>query len=116
MAEISLIASVVQVAGAGLKLADTLYQYADSVSSADKRIRDIAKDVKLTSSVIEELGSIFKQDETASLLSKNAVSTAEETVLECSTLFEEMDVAIKKTKNSALGSSSFHFESRRWSF
>ncbi|KAF2489347.1 hypothetical protein BU16DRAFT_179354 [Lophium mytilinum] len=110
MAEIGLIASVIQVAGAGLTLADTLYQYADSVSSADKRIKDIAKDVKLTSRVIDELGSIFKKNETALLLSKNAVSTAEETVLECSSLFEEMDAAIKKTKKSTLGKLMFPFQ------
>ncbi|KAF2809291.1 uncharacterized protein BDZ99DRAFT_355224, partial [Mytilinidion resinicola] len=103
MAEIGLIASVIQVAGAGLKLADTLYQYAESVSTADRRIKDIARDVKLTSRVIDELGSIFKQGETASLLSNNAVSTAQETVRECSSLFEEMDAALKKTKKSTLG-------------
>ncbi|KAF2490883.1 hypothetical protein BU16DRAFT_469759 [Lophium mytilinum] len=103
MAEIGLIASVIQVAGAGLKLADTLYQYAEAVSTADRRIKDIARDVKLTSRVIDELGSIFKQDETALLLSNNAVSTAQETVRECSSLFEEMDAALKKTKKNTLG-------------
>ena len=103
MAEIGLIASVIQVAGAGLTLSNTLYQYADSVSSADKRIRDIAQDVKLTSFVIDELGRIFKQDETAALISKNAVNTAEETVRECSNVFTEMEAALKKSKKNTLG-------------
>lgn len=35
MAEVGLIASVVQVAGAGLKLSQTLYQYAEGVTTAD---------------------------------------------------------------------------------
>jgi hypothetical protein len=49
MAEtIGLIASVVQVAGAGLKLSHTLYQYADGVATADRRIKDIAKEIELT--------------------------------------------------------------------
>lgn len=103
MAEIGLIASVIQVAGAGLTLSNTLYQYANSVSSADKRIRDIAQDVKLTSFVIDELGRIFKQDETTALISKNAVNTAEETVRECSNVFTEMEAALKKFKKNTLG-------------
>ncbi|KAF2787731.1 hypothetical protein K505DRAFT_316161 [Melanomma pulvis-pyrius CBS 109.77] len=103
MAEIGLIASVIQVAGAGLKLSQTLYQYADSVASADRRIRDIAKEVKLTSFVIDELGNIFKQDQTSALLSKNALKTADETVRECSTVFSELDMALKKSKKNTLG-------------
>lgn len=103
MAEIGLIASVIQVAGAGLTLSKALYQYADSVSSADKRVRDIAQDVKLTSFVIDELGHIFKQDETAALISKNAVNTAEETVRECSNVFTEMEAALKRSKKNTLG-------------
>ena len=103
MAEIGLIASVIQVAGAGLKLSQTLYQYADSVSSADRRIKDIAKEVELTSFVIDELGDIFKHDQTSALLSKNALRTADETVKECSSVFLELDAALQKTKKNALG-------------
>lgn len=103
MAEISLIASVIQVAGAGLKLSQTLYQYADTVASADRRIKDIAKEVQLTSFVIDELGHIFKQDQSSTLLSENAIKTAKETVQECSTVFTELDASLKKTKKNALG-------------
>ncbi|KAF2196610.1 hypothetical protein GQ43DRAFT_250154 [Delitschia confertaspora ATCC 74209] len=97
MAEIGLIASVIQVAGAGLKLSQTLYQYADSVASADRRIKDIAKEVQLTSFVIDELGHIFKQDQSSAVLSRNAIKTADETVKECSNVFLEMDAALKKS-------------------
>ncbi|KAF2256635.1 hypothetical protein BU26DRAFT_393052, partial [Trematosphaeria pertusa] len=103
MAEVGLIASVIQVAGAGLKLSQTLYQYADSVASADRRVKDIAKEVQLTSFVIEELGSLFKQDDTSALLSENARKTADETVRECSSVFKELDAALKKTKKNTLG-------------
>ncbi|KAF2273252.1 uncharacterized protein EI97DRAFT_165947 [Westerdykella ornata] len=109
MAEIGLIASVIQVAGAGLKLSQTLYQYAESVSSADRRVKDIAKEVQLTSFVINELASIFKNDESSSLLSENAIKTADETVRECSSVFTELDAALKKTKKSALGKFKFPF-------
>ncbi|KAH7094418.1 hypothetical protein FB567DRAFT_3136 [Paraphoma chrysanthemicola] len=104
MAEtIGLIASVIQVAGAGLKLSQTLYQYADGVATADRRIKDIAKEIQLTSFVIEELGDVFKQDETSTLMSKNAVKTASETMRECSSVFAEIDATLKKTKNNKLG-------------
>jgi hypothetical protein len=100
MAEIGLIASVIQVAGAGLKLSQTLYQYGESVSSADRRIKDIAKEVQLTSFVIRELGDIFESDQSSALLSANAIKTAGETIDECSTVFTELDAVISKTKKS----------------
>ena len=63
MAEIiGLVASVVQLADAGLKLSSALYQYADGVATADRRIKNIANEVKLTSFVIQELGGIFEQN------------------------------------------------------
>jgi hypothetical protein len=104
MAEtLGLIASVIQVAGAGLKLSQTLYQYVDGVATADRRIKDIAKEIRLTSFVIEELGDVFKNDDTSALMSKNAVKTAEETMKECSSVFTEIDATLKKSKNNTLG-------------
>ncbi|KAF1946191.1 hypothetical protein EJ02DRAFT_313896, partial [Clathrospora elynae] len=104
MAEaIGLIASVIQVAGTGLKLSQTLYQYADGVATADRRIKDIAKEIELTSFVIDELGSIFKQEETSILISKNAVKTANETMKECSNVFAEIDATLKKSKKGKMG-------------
>ncbi|KAJ4365048.1 hypothetical protein N0V83_008664 [Neocucurbitaria cava] len=103
MAEaIGLIASVIQVVGAGLKLSQTLYQYADGVATADRRVKDIAKEIELTSFVLEELGSVFKQDETSNLIS-NAVKTANETMKECSTVFADIDATLKKSKKNTLG-------------
>ncbi|KAF2004843.1 hypothetical protein P154DRAFT_409306, partial [Amniculicola lignicola CBS 123094] len=103
MAEIGIIASVLQVAGAGLKLSETLYRYADAVASADRRIKDIAKEVQLTSLVINELGKVFGQHETSTLMSENAVKTADETVKECSVVFAELDDALRKSKKGTWG-------------
>ncbi|KAH6875288.1 hypothetical protein BKA58DRAFT_118556 [Alternaria rosae] len=104
MAEVvGLVASVVQLAGAGLKLSQTLYQYADGVASADRRIKDIANEVKLTSFVIQELGTIFEKDETANLISENAVRTANETIKECFAVFTELELKINKGKPGKMG-------------
>ena len=86
-----------------MKLSQTLYQYADTVASADRRIKDIAKEVELTSFVINELGNIFRHDESSTVLSKSAVKTANETVRECSTVFTELDTALKKSQKNKLG-------------
>ncbi|KAK7190743.1 hypothetical protein DPSP01_006650 [Paraphaeosphaeria sporulosa] len=104
MAEVvGLVASVIQVAGAGLKLSETLYQYAESVASADRRIKDIATEIKLTASTIKELGSLFQQDATSKLLSNSALHTANETVRECSKVFEEISILLNKSKKNTLG-------------
>ncbi|EMD68372.1 hypothetical protein COCSADRAFT_108816 [Bipolaris sorokiniana ND90Pr] len=104
MAEaIGLVASVLQLAGTGLKLSQALYQYADSVATADRRIKDVAKEIKLTSFVIEELGGIFKQDDTLSLISKSAIATANETLDECSRMFGEIEATLNKSKKGKIG-------------
>jgi hypothetical protein len=72
------------------------------VTTADGRIRNIAKEVELTSFVIKELGSIFEQDGTSSLISNNAVKTAEETMKECSAVFSEIDATLKKSKKGKM--------------
>jgi hypothetical protein len=97
MAELlGLVASVIQVAGAGIQLSKTLYDYVDGVATADRRIKDIAAEIKMTSIVIEELGDVFKHEETASLVSKKAVQTANDTITECSALFAQIDATLKK--------------------
>lgn len=104
MAEaIGLIASVIQVAATGLKLSQTLYQYAEGVATADRRIKDIAKEIQLTSFVIDELGSIFKQDETSTLMSNNAVRTANETMKECSAVFADIESTLAKSRKGKMG-------------
>ncbi|KAF2845783.1 hypothetical protein T440DRAFT_472421 [Plenodomus tracheiphilus IPT5] len=104
MAEVvGLLASVIQLAGAGLKLSQTLYQYAEGVATADRRLKDIAQDIKLTSLVIDELGNVFRQEETAKLISKSAVTTAEETMKECSAVFAEIDTTLVKSRKGKMG-------------
>jgi hypothetical protein len=53
--------------------------------------------------VIEELGDVFKHNETSTLMSNNAVKTANETMKECSSVFAEIDATLKKSKKNTLG-------------
>jgi hypothetical protein len=73
------------------------------VATADRRIKDIAKEIELTSVVIEELGDVFKLDETSTLMSKKAFKTANQTMQECSTVFAEIDETLKKSKRNTFG-------------
>lgn len=62
MAELGLIASMIQLAGMGMKLSIRMYSYAETVSSADKSMKAIAKDISLTSTVLQELGNHMEED------------------------------------------------------
>ena len=97
MAEIGLAASVIQIASTGLKLSTTLYSFAETVSTADKSITHIAKDVSLTSAILSELGSKLELDKASGIASENAIATAQEIILECSKIFKEIEVALGKS-------------------
>ena len=105
MAELGLIGSIVGVAGAGLKLSITLYTFSETVATASWEIKHIARDVSLTSAVLEELGSNLKQDEQAMLYSISAVKTASDVVAECEIVFTEIDAILAKTMEATM---------RRW--
>jgi hypothetical protein len=53
--------------------------------------------------VIEELGDVFKDDETSTLMSGNAIKAAKETMSECSTVFAEIDATLMKSKKNTFG-------------
>lgn len=90
MAELALVASIVQIADVGCRLSLRLYTFGETVASADRSILGISKDVSLTCTVLQELGTVIKGD-SARICSNNATQTAEKVVQECSNVFEEMD-------------------------
>ena len=90
MAEIGLLASIVQVADIGFRLSLRLYAFGETVVSADRSISAISNDVSLTSSVLKELGSILAND-TSRIYSDDAIKTADAVVRACSKAFKDMD-------------------------
>jgi hypothetical protein len=126
MAEIGLVASIVGIAATGVQLSVTLFTFAETVSAADKQIKDIARDVSLTSSVLEELGNNLRRDEKAKLCSDKAIDTAKSIVRECSEVFTEINTALetsmKKTSASAKGATKGQkiviskFDRLKWPF
>ena len=103
MAEIALVASIVQIADVGCRLSLRLYAFGETVASADRSILAISKDVSLTCTVLQELGNVITGD-SADLRSQNATDTAERVVKECSNVFQEMDdLLLKKVPNLKAG-------------
>ncbi len=96
MAEIALIASIVQIADTGFRLSLKLYTFGEAVSSADRAIITISKDISVLSVVLKELGQILgrDQDDKERICSDNFVQTAGDTVKECLGVFEELDKMI----------------------
>lgn len=101
MAEIGLIGTIIGIASAGIKLSITLYTFSESISTASVEIKNIARDVSLTSSVLEELGANLKHDEQAKLYSGSAVQTAKDVVRECESVFTEINAVVAKAMESA---------------
>jgi hypothetical protein len=97
MAEpLSVAASAIQVAGAGLKLAETLKTYIDSVRKAEKQLKPIADHVKLTSDVLTNVGSLLKNDEIRSLYTKELLASTNNALGGCRTAFEDLEKFISK--------------------
>ena len=103
MAEVGLIASVVQIADLGVRLSLRLYTFGETIASADKSIKSISRDVSLTSSVLKELGQTLESDQESRLCSENAFQTADGIVKECLDVFQSMEIALAKSM-SRLGS------------
>jgi hypothetical protein len=96
MAEIGLIASIIGIASVGIKLSITLYAFSETVSTAHDDIKNIARDVSLTSSVLDELAANLKNDEQARLYSGTALATAQTVVKDCEGVFGEIEAALRK--------------------
>lgn len=100
MAELGIIASVLQIADIGLRLSLRLYTLGERVASADKSIISISKDVSLTSNILKELGQTLGNDRASRICCQQAIQTAGTLVKECLGIFEEVDqVLVKKSAN-----------------
>lgn len=122
MAELGLIAAVVQVADTGIRVSVRLYTYGQAVASADESISFISKDISRTCSILKTLGHSLEKDREDHLHSHEAIGTAETIVKECLVIVQEMDgVLLKKITRMGLDGSSSRaavvaLERLRWPF
>ena len=96
MADLGIVASIIQIADIGLRLSLRLYAFGKTAASADNSIRSISKDVSLTSSVLQELGHVLEKDKEKQVCSMNAIKTADDIVQECLGVFQEVEGALDR--------------------
>ena len=94
MAEIGLIASVLQVADIGARLSVKIYALCHAAVNADESITFISKDISHISAILGELGRCLEKDQEAQLCSENAIRTTRTIVIECRIVFEKIDQAL----------------------
>lgn len=99
---VGIVASAIQVADFGLKLSKNLYAYFEAVSNADTRITGLAKDIEVTSQVIQEASRVFKDANVQSVRNDNANATATTVIEACRTIFKEMDKLLEKGRKNKL--------------
>jgi hypothetical protein len=82
MAEVSAIASIVGVAGAGAKLSLLLYKFASTVVSARSDVIAAGHDISLSSAVLKQVASVF-DNQKAARFSTTALGTTLDIVERC---------------------------------
>ncbi len=93
---VGLAASIVQIVSTGVQASVYLYNFAETVSSAGKAVREISSDISLTTSVLEQLKIMLESEKDHETASKEAFSAAETLIQECSNIFEAIVALIEK--------------------
>jgi len=96
VAAVGLAASIVQIISTGIQASVYLYNFAETVSSAGKALREIADDISFTTSVLEQLRAILESERHYGTATKEALTTADHLVRECSAVFETIMTLLKK--------------------
>ena len=101
----SIATGAIQVAGAGLQLTKSLYEYVDTVKGANKQFKAIAVEVRLTSSVLEHLGELLQDHAGQSVCAQSILVDAKATLRGCENAFHEVDDTFKRFVNSQVAGS-----------
>ena len=89
-------ASIIQVVSLGLQVSVYLYNFAETVSSAGKAIKELSDDISFTTQILEQLRAVLESEEQNGTVSKEALATAKNLVQECSHSFTCINDIIKK--------------------
>ena len=83
-----IIASIIQVAGAGFRLSLLLNAVAQEIASADHDIRNVAKGISLFSLMLKQIGKTMEEGK--AIASQQAIETATEIKDQSEKVFEEI--------------------------
>ncbi|CAG8092027.1 unnamed protein product [Penicillium salamii] len=93
---VGVVASIIQLADFGARVAVQLHSFYHKIKKADKNIQRLSIDVSLTSSVLKQFGDILRDAEQQKICSSEAVSMANQIVTECEQIFQQMESTLKK--------------------
>lgn len=106
MDHVSVAASIVGIATAGIKVSIKVATLASQVSTAADRISSIGNDVSLTSAILHQLGDLMSQSTTDSdlpLFSKAGVESTKSSAEICQKIFEEIERETAQASNLIKG-------------
>lgn len=106
MDHLSIAASIVEIATAGIKVSIKLATLASSTSTAAGLISSIGSDVSLTSAILHQLGDLMSQktsDGDLPLFSKAGLESTECSAGICQKIFEEIERETVKANNVIKG-------------
>ena len=96
---LSIAASIVGVAGAGIQISIRLVTLATQISTASERISSIGNDISLTAGVLHQLEDLMTQktpEDGISIFSKGGLETTKTSAAMCDRIFHEVDKEAKK--------------------
>lgn len=101
MAEVvGLAASIIQIAGVGVKLSTTLYNFIGSAVRADHELSDIAGDVEITANALDSVGRVFEDEDSKSIVSRKAIQDAGKLIKRCESVFTDIDGLTEKRRKA----------------
>lgn len=106
MDHVSVAASIVGIATAGIKVSIKVVTLASQVSTAADRISSLGNDVSLTSAILHQLGDLMSQKTTDSglpLFSKAGLESTKSSAEICQNIFEELERGTAKASNVIKG-------------
>lgn len=99
----SVAAGALQVAGAGLKFASSLYTFIEAVRGAKSDLESVAAGVKATTSVLQQLSETLSDVDTGKLCKPSILETANDALRSCEKSFETIAGFIDDYQSLAAG-------------
>ncbi|KAL2351684.1 hypothetical protein BJ546DRAFT_851665 [Cryomyces antarcticus] len=113
MAEIGIIASVIQIVGLGTRLSLGLYKFGVTMSSATQDVTRVANGVNLFCLMLRQVGTTLEED---TIHSPEAVETVQEIMQQCRHVFDEIGKMLAKFKSLGDDSKGPHIVDKwKWS-
>lgn len=91
---LSIAASAIAVAGAGAKLAETLYSFIENVRKADRHLRPIAQHVELTAAILDNVGYLLRTKAIQRLCQAEILGSTHNALKGCRGAFRELETCL----------------------